>query len=128
MITVYLTAFPTLYEGEDIEIRYCLYQNDVLLKKETVYLGYVKPAVVGISSVLALLGGMESYKEEEIKVFINDGSLSELLKGSSTTKNADVLKSAAKMKKQLAGFTKLSFINVTKDKNAFVRWKEVLEG
>ena len=127
MMNVYLTAFPMLYEGEDIEVRYCLFQDDVPVKKDAVYMEYMKPAVVGLSSVLTLLKELENYKDEEITVFINDESLYELLKGSSTTKNGDVLKAAGKTKKQLVKFAKLSFVNVTKDKNALASWKEILE-
>lgn len=127
MIKVYLAAFPMLYEGEDIEVRYSIFQDDILIKKESIYLEYVKPAVVGLHSVLTLLLKLEEYKEEEITIMINDASLFEIMKGSCTTKNGDVLKMASKTKKQLGKFKNLSFINVTKDKAALAKWKEILE-
>lgn len=40
MIKAYLAAFPMLYEGEDIEVRYSLFQDDIPIKKESIYLGY----------------------------------------------------------------------------------------
>ena len=127
MINVYLTAFPMLYEGEDVEVRYCLLHDGIPEKKRSMYLEYMKPAAVGLNSVLALLKELEPYKEEEITVLINDEALYELIKGSSTTKNGEVLKAASKTKKQLAKFAKLSFVNVTRDKKAFAEWKEILE-
>lgn len=127
MIKAYLTAFPMQYEGEDIEIRYSLFQDDIPMKKETIYLEYMKPAIVGLNSILTMLQKLEEYKEEEITIIINDASLYEIIKGCCTTKNGDVIKMAGKMKKQLLKFNKLSFINVTKDKAALAKWKEILE-
>ena len=127
MITVYLAAFPMLYEGEDIEVRYQVFQDDILVKKDEFYLEYVKPAVVGLHSVLAGLSKLEEHKEEEIAVIINDSALNEIIKDSCTTKNGDVLKMASKLKKQMTKFSNLSFINVTKDKGALTKWKEIIE-
>ena len=127
MIKAYLTAFPMLYEGEDIEVRYSIFEDDVLIKKESIYLAYMKPAIVGLNSVLALLQKLEPYKEKEITVVLNDASLYEVIKGASTTQNGDVIKMYNKEKKQQAKFNKLSFINVTKDKEALARWKEILK-
>lgn len=127
MIKAYLAAFPMLYEGEDIEVRYSLFQDDIPIKKESIYLEYMKPAVVGLNSILTMLLKLEEYKDEEITIIINDASLYEIIKGCSTTKNVDVLKMASNMKKQLVKFDKLSFINVTKDKGSLAKWKEILE-
>jgi hypothetical protein len=127
MIKVYLAAFPMLYEGEDVEVRYSLFQDEVPVKKESIYSEYMKPAVVGLYSVLTILLKLEEYQDDEIIILINDSSLYELIKGSSTTKNGDVLKMASKMKKQLVKFNNLSFINVTKDKASLAKWKEILE-
>ncbi|MDF2657126.1 MAG: hypothetical protein K0R19_3600 [Bacillota bacterium] len=127
MIKVYLAAFPMLYEGEDIEVRYSLFQDDLPVRKESVYSEYMKPAIVGMHSILTILLKLEEYKDEEITVILNDASLYEIIKGSSTTKNGDVLKMASKMKKQLVKFNNLSFINVTKDKASLAKWKKILE-
>ena len=127
MITVYLAAFPMLYEGEDIEVRYQVFQEDILVKKDEFYLEYVKPAVVGLHSVLVVLSKLEEHKEEEIAVIINDSALNEIIKGACTTKNGDVLKIASKVKKQIAKFSNLSFVNITKDKGALTKWKEIIE-
>ncbi len=127
MIKVYLAAFPMLYEGEDIEVRYSLFQDDILIQKESIYSEYMKPAIVGLHSVLTMLLKLEEYKDEKITVIMNDSSLYEIVKGCSTTQNGDVLKMASKMKKQLVKFKNLSFINVTKDKTSLAKWKEILE-
>lgn len=127
MIKAYLAAFPMLYEGEDIEVRYVIYQDDVAIKKESLYIEYVKPTVVGLYSVLALLSKLEEFKEEEITIMINDSALNEIIKGACTTKNGDVLKMASKLKKQMTKFKNLSFINVTKDKASLAKWKEIIE-
>lgn len=127
MIKVYLAAFPMLYEGEDIEVLYRVFQDDILVKKDEFYLEYVKPAVVGLHAVLAVLSKLEEYKEEVITLIINDSALNEIIKGSSNTKNGDVLKMASKLKKQMTKFRNLSFVNVTKDKTALTKWKEIIE-
>lgn len=127
MIKVYSAAFPMFYEGEDIEVRYSLFQDDIPIQKESIYLEYMKPAIVGLNSILTILLKLEEYKEEEITIIINDASLYEIIKGCSTTKNGDVLKMASKMKKQFVKFENLSFINVTKDKAVLLKWKEILE-
>lgn len=127
MIKAYLAAFPMLYEGEDIEVRYSLFQDEIPVKKESIYLEYMKPAVVGLNSILVMLMKLEAHKEEEITIIINDASLYEIIKGCSTTRNGDVLKMASKMKKQLVKFKNLSFISVTKDKASLAKWKEMLE-
>ncbi len=54
-------------------------------------------------------------------------SLNEIIKGACTTKNGDVLKIASKVKKQIAKFSNLSFVNITKDKGALTKWKEQLK-
>ena len=127
MIKAYLAAYPMLYEGEDIEVRYRLFKDDIPMEKESIYLEYMKPATVGLNSILTMLLKLEEYKEEEITIIINDASLHEIIKSCSTTKNGDVLKMASKMKKQLVKFKNLSFINVTKDKASLAKWKEILE-
>jgi len=127
MIQAYLTAFPMLYEGEDVEVRYCLFHEGVPEEKKSVYLEYMKPTVVGLNAVMTLLAALEPQREEEITVMINDDSLFELIKGASTTKNGDVLKAVSKTKKQLAKFPNVSFVNVTRNKAALAKWKEILE-
>lgn len=127
MIKAYLTAIPTFYEGEDIEVRYSIFQNDVHIKKESIFLEYTKPSIVGLTSVLTLLQKIEEYKEQQILVVLNDASLYEVIKGTSTTKNGDIIKMSNNAKKQLLKFKNLSFVNITKDKDALKEWMKILE-
>lgn len=124
MIKAYLAAIPSLYEGEDIEVRYSVFQDEVLYKRESDFLEYEKPALAGLISVITLLRKLEKYKDQEITVFINDASLHELLKGSSTVKNGEIVKMASKVKKQSGKFEQLAFVNVNKNKEQLDMWKE----
>lgn len=127
MIKAYMAAFSSFYEGEDIEVRFCLIQEDQVLKKESVYLQYVKPAVVGINGLLVLLRKLETYKDDTIVITINDAALHEIIRGTNTTQKGEVLKLASKIKKELSKFHSLSFVNVTnKDREELAQWKEVL--
>ena len=127
MIKAYMAAFSTLYEGEDIEVRYSLIQDDQVIKEESVYLEYMKPAVVGVNALLILLRKLEAYKQETIVITINDGALNEIIRGTNTTQNGEVLKLAGKIKKELSKFQRVSFLNVTnKDRAELAEWKEVL--
>lgn len=126
MIKAYLTAITTLYEGEDIEIRYNIFKDEVSIKKETVYLEYIKPAIVGLVSVLTLLKNLEEYKEEEILVILNDASLYEIIKGTSTTKNVDIIKMATKTKELVSEYKNINFVNIIKDKKTLNEWNEAL--
>jgi predicted ribosome-associated RNA-binding protein Tma20 len=127
MIKAYMAAFSTLYEGEDIEVRYSLIQDDQVIKEESVYLEYMKPAVVGVNALLILLRKLEAYKQETIVITINDGALNEIIRGTNTTQNGEVLKLAGKIKKELSKFQRVSFVNVTnKDRAELAEWKEVL--
>ena len=127
MINAYLTSFPMLYEGEDIEVRFGIVQDNLPVNLETIDIEYTKPATVGIYSVLTLLRKLMKYKEDEIIIFINDAALSEIINGTNKTKNGDVLKAASKLKKELVKFEHLHFVNVTKDKVALAKWKEILD-
>ncbi|MEF9955190.1 MAG: hypothetical protein RR225_04400 [Clostridium sp.] len=124
MIKAYLAAIPSLYEGEDIEVRYSIFKDEVLARQESGFLEYVKPALVGQASVLTLLPKLEKYKEEEIRIFINDASLYEILRGTNPTKNGDVIKMSDKIKKQLKKFKNLTFENITKNQTVLSAWKE----
>ncbi|GAB6110091.1 hypothetical protein [Fusibacter bizertensis] len=127
MIKAYMAAFSTLYEGEDIEVRYSLIQDCQVIKEESVYLEYMKPAVVGVNALLILLRKLEAYKQETIVITINDGALNEIIRGTNTTQNGEVIKLASRIKKELSKFNRVSFLNVTnKDRTVLAEWKKVL--
>ena len=68
MIKAYLAAIGAPYEGEDIEVRYCIYEGQELLCKESVFQEYQKPAVVGHVALVTLLRELEKYKDKEILI------------------------------------------------------------
>lgn len=126
MITAYLTAVPSNYEGEDIEIRYGIYEDEVLLHKDSVLLEYKKPAIVGQVALLTLLKQLAVYPEKEITVFINDPALYEFVRGTSTTKNKDVLKMGRETRKELNKHPKVAVKDIHGDRTLLAIWKEAL--
>jgi hypothetical protein len=127
MINAYMAAFSSFYEGEDVEVRYRLIQDEQVIKEESVYLEYMKPSVVGINGLLVLLSKLEAYKDDTIVITINDAALYEIIRGTNTTQKGEVLKLASKIKKELSKFHKISFVNVTnKDREELAQWQDVL--
>ncbi len=127
MINAYMAAFSSFYEGEDVEVRYRLIQDDQVIKEESVYMEYMKPAVVGINALLVLLRKLEAYQEDTIVITINDAALHEIIRGTNTTQKGEVLKLASKIKKELSKFHNISFVNVTnKDREELAQWQDVL--
>ncbi|AHM56320.1 hypothetical protein EAL2_c10210 [Peptoclostridium acidaminophilum DSM 3953] len=128
MITAYMAGISTGYEGEDIEIRYSIYNGQELIRKDSVFKDYKKPAVVGPASMLALLKELEEFNGEEITVIANDPALNELVRGTSTTQNRDVLKMAGMLKKKLAEFSPgVTLKDVSQDKEELAKWDEELK-
>lgn len=127
MIKAYLTAIPTLYEGEDVQIRYSVYEDDSNLFKELVMLEYRKPSVVGQFSLITLLKRLAAYKKNEVVIYINDGALMEFINGTNRTRNADMLKMARETRKHLDRYENLKVIDVSNDKKLLLKWKEEVE-
>ncbi|MDR5660003.1 hypothetical protein RH915_10930 [Serpentinicella sp. ANB-PHB4] len=129
MISAFLEAVSTNYEGEDIEINYSIYDNDELVSKKTLLKDYKKPAIVGQFALIILLKELASYEKEgsEIKIFINDPALNELVRGTSGTKNKDVLKMARKVKEALDKFENPIIIkDVSIDSVEIAKWNAAL--
>ena len=127
MIDAYLVGVSSLYEGEDIEVIYSIFQDERLLKKETVLMNYQTPAVVGQYALLTLLKELENHKDEEIIIRVNDAALLEVVRGVSTTKNVDIQKMGRKTREQLKKFPHCVIKDVGKDHTELARWKEVLK-
>lgn len=127
MIKAYLVGISSQYEGEDIEVRYSLYDNQERLAKESVMMEYKKPAIVGQIALITLLKALETYRAREIVVIVNDAALNEILRGTSTTKNKDVLNMASKTREELAKFENLVLKDVTVDRVGLAEWNEVLK-
>ena len=127
MIKAYLAGIETLYEGEDIEIQYCIYDDLELICKKSEKMDYVKPAIVGQVALKTLLNKLKKYKDKEIVVVVNDTVLYESIKGTLKTKNIDVLKMAKETRKKLAGFENFTIENVSGDHAKLEKWVEELK-
>ena len=125
MIKAYLTWIESLYEGESIEVRYTVFEGQELLYKEAIMLEYKKPAVVGLVALMTLLKKLKKYREEEILILINDAALNEIVRGTSTTKNNNVLKTAVRMRKELSEFSNTVIRDVSTDRSELTEWTEV---
>ncbi|QUH19732.1 hypothetical protein [Alkaliphilus sp. B6464] len=128
MITVYLTGISAYYEGEDIEIRYRIYNGEDLILKESLLKDYKKPAVVGPFALLTVLKELEKYQDDEITIIVNDPALNELIRGTSTTKNAGVLKMINMAKDRLNRFkNSIKIKDISNDKVELAKWDDILK-
>jgi len=128
MIRAYLAGISSEYEGEDIEVQYSIYDDQELLCKKSVLIEYKKPAIVAQVAVETLLKELEKYSGKEIVIIVNDPALYEVVRGTSTTKNKDVIKMARKTKQKLAKFGNCFINDVSRDRVELAKWKEVLHG
>jgi hypothetical protein len=127
MIKAYLAAIGAPYEGEDIEVRYCIYKEQELLCRESVFVGYQKPAVVGHAALVTLLRELEKYKDQEIIIFMNDPAVHEFIRGTLTTKNKDIMRVGRETKKEWNRFSDIMIEDVHKDRAELLRWNEILQ-
>ncbi len=128
MITAYLVGISTYYEGEDIEIRYHVFKENNLLFKDSFFESYKKPSVVEHVALLSLLKKLEEFKENEITIIINNASLYEQIRGTSTLKNKDALKMSREVKEKLKKFGQsVTIKDVSNDKVGLKKWKDILE-
>lgn len=126
MIKAYLTWISTLYEGEDIEIRYSIFKDEKLIKKKSFFINYTKPALCGLLAVEKLLKDLEDYIEEEIVLVIHDGSLFAMLQGTSRTKKEEVQILGHKVRKQLNKFHNIELKNITGNHLEIQEWDDIL--
>ncbi|MPW26706.1 hypothetical protein GC105_12990 [Alkalibaculum sp. M08DMB] len=128
MIIAYLAGIPAYYEGEDIEIRYSIYENDKLICKKAYYQDFVKPAVVGLKAIIALFDELQKIDSDNFTVIINDPALNELIKGTSTTKNGEVLKVSSMARRKLQRFPKEVLIkDISTNHLEILKWDEALK-
>lgn len=127
MIKVYLVGISTPYENEDIEIRYRIYQDDELISEKNILQGYQKPSVVSHFAVLILLKELKKYMNEEITIVINDAALYEQIRGTSTNKNANIIKMANKVRQELNKFKdSITIKDVTGNHAELMKWNDEL--
>lgn len=129
MITAYVLGITTYYEGEDIEIKINILKDEESLLKQSYFKQYRKPAVVEHVALLDTLKRLEPYKGEEITIVINNPSLYEQIRGTSTLKNEEALKMTTEINKKLQEFeNSITIKDVSNDKDGLKQWKEILEG
>ena len=127
MIKAYVVGISTHYEGEDIEVRYSIYDDQELLAKRSVFKEYKKPLIVSHVALLTLLKDLKKYRNNEIVILINDASLDEQIRGRSQTKKTDVLKMASRVQGELNKFGDSVIIeDVSKDSAKLREWNERL--
>lgn len=127
MIKAYLAGIPSLYEGEDIEIRYSIYEDEEILCKKSILMEYKKPVIVGQVALITVLKELKKYEDKEITIIINDPALYEFMRGTSATKNKDVLKMARETKKEWAKFKNCILKDVSGNRVELITWDEVLQ-
>ncbi len=126
MIKAYLTWITTLYEGEDIEIRYSIFKDDELIKEESFFEDYTKPAFCGLLATKRLLSDLKDYRTNDIKIIINDGSLFDLLEGKSQTPDFEVQSLARKVRKELDKFNHVQIKNTSGNHLETKKWNDIL--
>lgn len=124
MIKAYLGWIVSLYEGESIEVKYTVHEEQELLFKEAIMMDYKKPAIVGQVALSTLLKKLKKHRNKEIVVIINDAALYEIVRGTSTTGNKDVLKMAIQMRKELVEFPDIVIRDASKDRMELAEWNE----
>lgn len=127
MIKAYLTWISTPYEGEDIEVRYRIFEDEELILKESIFIEYTKPALCGLASMSKLLKVLEKHIKKEIVIIINDGALYELLNASSRTKKEEVQYFGHKVRKAVDKFYDIRIENVGGDHLAIKEWNNILK-
>lgn len=126
MIKAYVVGISSGYEGEKVEVRYSIFDEDELIVKKTSMINYVKPFLVGNAALNVLLKKLSEFSDREIKVYINDGALFELVNGTSGTKNKELLQKAKDNIKEVAKFDDLEIINVNGNQEKLAEWDKIL--
>ena len=126
MIKAFLAGITTQYEGENIEVRYRIYEDQNLLSTESIMIEYKKPAIVGQIALITLLKKLKKYMGKEIIIIINDAALYEIVRGTSTTKNRDVIKMASETRKEFEKFGNTLIKDASKDRAELVEWNKIM--
>lgn len=126
MIKAYLAGIPSLYEGEDIEIRYSIFEDESLLSKEIIRVHYKKPAVVGAVAFQRVLKALGKYTDQEVTLIVNDGALCEFIRGTGKTKDKDVQRLVKDIQSELTKFDNVLIKNAGVDFKELEKWNAVL--
>ena len=127
MIKAYLVGISTPYENEDIQILYRIYQDEELISEKKILKGYQKPLVVSHVALLTLLKELKKYIKDEIIIVINDAALNEQIRGTFTTKKAEVVKMANKVRDELKKFNNsVTVKDVSSNHAELMKWNDEL--
>lgn len=128
MLKAYLVGIGTPYENEDITVRYRVFKEESIILEKDLLMDYSKPLIVSHTALLTLMRDLEKLDENDILIIINDAALFEQIRGTSTTKNRDVLKMARIVKETLNKTKKtIKFKDVSGNQADFVEWNEKLK-
>lgn len=124
MILCYLVGIASPYEGEDIQAEFCIYEDDVLLCEKSVYMDYVKPVLVGQTTLQRLLQELRPHKEKDITIIINDTPLYESLNGRIQKNDVGLLRLTQNSMRTLEKFHNCQFKNVASNPKEVQIWLE----
>lgn len=128
MKQLYVEGIPSYHVEEEMYFKYVLYDGEDLVVTKDVYHEYRKPALVGLYSIILLMKEFPELKNEEVQVIVNEGALLEQIRGTSTTKNKDILKVAELCRKQLDKFGgKITLVSVAGKHEEMVKWESSLK-
>ncbi len=105
MKTIYALGTPAYHEQDEMVFKYVVYDQEKVVSEKTVYHEYRKPSIVGLYTILLLLKEIPEYKTEEVTIIVNDGAILEQIKGTTTTKNTDILKVAKLCRNNLRSYS-----------------------
>lgn len=128
MIKAYVSGISSPYEGEDIEIRYAVFEDETLITKEFVFANYRKPGAVGAVALLKLLKVLGQYKQKDITIVINEPALYEFVEGTGNTKNVEIQKLVRDIRNELSKFEHVMLREVSSRFKELEEWHEVLRG
>lgn len=130
MISIYLESIPGFIEGEDVLVKYAIYNtDDELLQSKKFYIDSVIPLVSDHAAFLAMFKHLKVYNDQdEIIFFINNASLFEQLHGHSTIQRKEAIEYCEKILLAIQKFKPLfSVENVSTDYHAVLEWKKSLD-
>lgn len=126
MIKAYVSGITSPYEGEDIEIRYAIFEDETLIEKEFLFANYRKPGAVGAVALLKLLKALAKYKQKDITIVINEPALYEFIQGTGNTKNVEIQKLVSDIRNELNKFEHVVLREVSQRFKELEVWNEIL--
>ena len=128
MITAYLEGIPGFYENEDVEIRYCIFDNEEEVCKKSLYLDYKKPVLVGLYALSEICKDLKDYTNRDITIKINDPVLLEQINGTTTTRNRDIIRMSETTRTRMRRINKtIEVVDVSTDRQELLKWNKILK-